>query len=74
MYVALDALSQLGVIFPKKISKLTHVKEIMKTKRKLKGLCIMGLSDHPMMEDGSKLLVMKMMEILLVITYTANPA
>eukprot|EP00957_Ditylum_brightwellii_P212075 15366936-Ditylum_brightwellii.AAC.1 len=70
----LEALSRLGVNFPKKISKLVHAREIIKTKYMMKGLCIMSLSDHPTMEDENRRIVMNMMEMLLVMTYVSNQA
>eukprot|EP00957_Ditylum_brightwellii_P078091 5937035-Ditylum_brightwellii.AAC.1 len=71
--VGLEALSQLGVKFPKKISKLVHAREMVKTKYMLKGLRIMSLSDHPTMEDGNRLIAMNIMEMLFF-TYTSDPA
>eukprot|EP00957_Ditylum_brightwellii_P021224 1599961-Ditylum_brightwellii.AAC.1 len=72
--VGLEALSQLGVKFGKKISKLVLAKELIKTKHMLKGLCIMSLSDHFTMDDENRLLAMNIMDMLVAITYGSNQA
>eukprot|EP00957_Ditylum_brightwellii_P119872 9146800-Ditylum_brightwellii.AAC.1 len=73
MDVGLKALLLLGVEFPKKITKLTHAREIIKTKYMLKGLCIDGLSHHPTMEDENRLIAMNIMDRLTLSAYAANP-
>jgi len=69
----LDALEKLGVSFPQSVGTLTIIRDMIKTKMKLRGKTDEQLRQLSIMKDESKIATMGLLRLLFSSCYVARP-